>query len=808
MSDNEQSDVPFQSWDIPDPDGALLDHELPDNQAKELLPLLPAEKDWITDHLEEFKKLTAKIYDPDHPPTKKKDAAFHERTQLVNEMTEEDRERSKNPELQCYQPALSEILKGLTAQDRADVEKHQAELNARGLPEDLKRINAHTLLSKILYETQRKVWRLCGVPLLTFGAIPGKVPGSFKVKCFEYSTACNYLDRPFTEVFPNWAYEPLDNNLLEWACACKIFRPDPKKPAQVTKSGNVKKPWLKISHKDSLPQSPDTPWTPTKPPVGEKHLWFHAYLTAELHIDADCGNTHIFWGEILKKADETFFAMSQLPADSGEIHLAVPAANRTWSLEDAEKEAEERANEADKDDEEGKHPVPPRQKKKKTKWKQISKAVVESLDEAKSSAAQGLTSGSSDPQYQSARWKMIAAGEDSEDEHDNSALMTQWPHPAWPGTTPNTVAQQPQAQFTYLWTLSDKDPYVHLVHLVSRILVHHLNTHIKTMRHRQTSDSRKTHQNHKFQPAMIELRNCVADFNEDPPTFLWQGEDKSWAGRDLFWEAMKTQSDLWRESALAPCRVSSRGTIMTSCIGKLPEYADDGKEGGWWWSEAVEVMTLATQTEIVNLEAAGIPVNASTSAIRRNPTCKAQPPPKSIHIPRLDEEHPGSPSQSGPPRPRLKPRPTGSRSMEMPRRRTDMDTLAAMDVDDFPTFDRVVMSDDDEEDVPSDIFAPLVFSETPPPANLDDPEERPKRKRKPPSRADSLYHPHVLTKPTTYKRKQRSTKVVIQPNVAAGDAGPSSLPPRPETTDLQDGGWKLLSSVVNTPRKGKRKRQE
>ncbi|KAI0308622.1 hypothetical protein OF83DRAFT_1089676, partial [Amylostereum chailletii] len=196
------------------------------------------------------------------------------RDELVNAMTPEEQARSKNPELQCFQPALSEILRGLTEKNWADIEKYRVKLNTGGLPEPLKRI--------ILFETQRKVWRLCGVPLVTFEAIPGKLPSSFKVEVYDYT-------------FPS---------IID-ADSTTAFCPDPNKPHKVTKSGNVKKPWPKIIHKDGVPQPLDVPWMATQPLVGDKRLW--------CRIDLDRGKAHIFWGAILDEAIGTFFNMSQLP---------------------------------------------------------------------------------------------------------------------------------------------------------------------------------------------------------------------------------------------------------------------------------------------------------------------------------------------------------------------------------------------------------------------------------------------------------------------------------------------------------------
>ncbi|KAI0311434.1 hypothetical protein OF83DRAFT_1087700 [Amylostereum chailletii] len=209
------------------------------------------EQDWITEHLEEFKKLTytdkgrwvtkmrviffadvhqGKLYPPDCPPTKKKDAAFYEcSTDICSNkgfnFHVAFRMMFKKEILQHRDELMNAMMpeEGLTEKNQVDIEKYRVELNTGGLPEPLKRMltvdlhysNAQTLLPRILFETQRKVWRLCGVPLVTFGAIPGKLPGSFKVEVFKYGITCNYLDKPFTEMFPNWEWEPLDDNLPE-----------------------------------------------------------------------------------------------------------------------------------------------------------------------------------------------------------------------------------------------------------------------------------------------------------------------------------------------------------------------------------------------------------------------------------------------------------------------------------------------------------------------------------------------------------------------------------------------------------------
>ncbi|KAI0311435.1 hypothetical protein OF83DRAFT_1087701 [Amylostereum chailletii] len=422
--------------------------------------------------------------------------------------------------------------------------------------------------------------------------------------------------------------------------------------------------------------------------------------------------------------------------------------------------------------------------KRGAKGKHASKSIVESSDEAESSAEQGLATGSSDPQYRSARQEMIAAGEDSEDEYDNGVPVVWWPHPAWPGTAPDTVAQEPQAQFTHLRTLSDKDPYICLVDLVSHIPA-----------------------------AQADLR-------------LPKNAPK------LFWEAIKSNSALWKESTLAPDDVSSRGTIMTSCIGKLSEYVQSGREGSWWWSEAVKAMTLAAQKEIANTEAAGIPANTSTSGIRRNPTRKAQPPHGSIHIPRSDEEFAGVQLDGL----RPKPRPMATGPNTTPGRQTDMDTLAEIDTDFFPplTFDTDILSNEDEgESTSPDVFGSSIVPEpfeapvfmaisdlendetpsdddishhTPLPADGKNPEKRPQCHRKPPSRADSLYPPPELTKPANYKTKRKSTKGAVQSEVGLGKARPSSRVAL-QGTDVPDDRQKRLSSVLNTPRKGTGKRR-
>ncbi|KAI0309350.1 hypothetical protein OF83DRAFT_1179730 [Amylostereum chailletii] len=151
-----------------------------------------------------------------------------------------------------------------------------------------------------------------------------------------------------------------------------------------------------------------------------------------------------------------------------------------------------------------------------------------------------------------------------------------------------------------------------------------------------------------------------------------------------------------------------------------------------------------------------------------------------------------------------------------------MDALAEMGTDFFPppTFDTDILSNEDEgESTSPNVFGSSVVPElfeapvfmaisnleddktpsdddvshhvhfTPPPADGENPEKCPQRRRKPPSRADSLYPPPELIKPANYKKKHKSTKGAVQSEVGLGEAGPS-LRVALQGTDIPDDGQK------------------